>query len=198
MRVILEPSVYGTPMINRSMANKLTDAGIPVVYSDSARYTFTHAKFWIIDDRYTISTGNWTKSFFSKNREYVYSGMDIGTLDFLVSLFLSDFQHLSFKFTSQIPPQMVISPLNAREQVEKLIISAQKSIVFYIQSIDDPHIFELLSQLRYRTIKLSICTADNETNRNMMIKFPNISWKLVKNPYLHAKIIVVDNHTIFL
>jgi hypothetical protein len=62
------------------IAKKLSNAGIKVVYADNHRYSFTHAKFWIIDDTYSISTGNWTASFFTKNREYIYTDTDRATL----------------------------------------------------------------------------------------------------------------------
>lgn len=73
VRVLLEPNVYGTPTINQTVAKRLREANITITYSDAERYTFTHAKFWIVDDVYYISTGNWTKSSFSKNREYIYT-----------------------------------------------------------------------------------------------------------------------------
>jgi hypothetical protein len=63
------------------------------VYADNNRYVFTHAKFWIIDDTYSISTGNWTASFFDKNREYIYHGKDRGTLTFLEQIFIADYTH---------------------------------------------------------------------------------------------------------
>lgn len=66
---------------------------IPVKYTDNDRYVFTHAKFWIIDDVYFISTGNWTKSFFSKNREYIYSDSDATTRKFLEKIFEKDYLH---------------------------------------------------------------------------------------------------------
>jgi phosphatidylserine/phosphatidylglycerophosphate/cardiolipin synthase-like enzyme len=56
VQVLLEGNVYGSPTINRDTTKKLTDAGIPVYYSDPGRFTFTHAKFFIFDDTYIVST----------------------------------------------------------------------------------------------------------------------------------------------
>lgn len=86
--------MFGTPKINIPVFRKLNEAGIPVVYTDNHRYSFTHAKFWIIDDAYSISTGNWTVSFFDKNREYIYHDSDANTLHFLEQIFLADFTHI--------------------------------------------------------------------------------------------------------
>jgi hypothetical protein len=92
--VVLEGNVFGTPRINMPIAKKLKEAAIPVIYADNHRYSFTHAKFWIIDDSYSISTGNWTASFFTKNREYIYSDKDILTLAFLEQIFIADSTHM--------------------------------------------------------------------------------------------------------
>lgn len=122
VRVVLEGNVFGTPKINVSVARKLKEAGIQLVYADNHRYTFTHAKFWIIDDTYSISTGNWTASFFNKNREYIYTGNDLRTLSFLETLFDADMQHLAFKDFSLIPDNIVISPLDSRHKIENLML----------------------------------------------------------------------------
>ncbi len=121
VRVVLEGNVFGTPKINLSVAKKLKDTGIQVVYADNHRYTFTHAKFWIIDDTYSISTGNWTASFFNKNREYIYTGNDSKTLSFLESIFDADMSHVAFKDTSLVPSHIVLSPIDSRTKIENLI-----------------------------------------------------------------------------
>jgi polyphosphate kinase len=141
---VLEGNVFGTPKINVPVSKKLKEAGIPVVYADNHRYSFTHAKFWLIDDTYSISTGNWTVSFYTKNREYIYSGKDLVTRDFLAEIFTADMSHMSYKNTAQIPSHIVMSPLNARSQIESLITSTEHSIILYVQTLDDDHIISLI------------------------------------------------------
>ncbi len=140
MRVVLEGNVFGTPKINLPIVKKLKEANILVAYADNHRYSFTHAKFWIIDDTYSISTGNWTASFFTKNREYIYTATDSVTLRFLESIFTADSTHMGYKDISMIPSHMVMSPLNTRSQLEQLILSPENSIVFYVQTLDDEYI----------------------------------------------------------
>lgn len=43
-----------------------------------------------------------------------------------------------------------------------------------------------------------ICTADNETNLENKKQYPKLQWKLIRKPYLHAKIIIKDGNWIFL
>lgn len=74
------------------MIRHLTDMNIPLTFSDTERYAFMHAKVWIRDTTACISTGNWTRSFFVKNREFVFCTDDVRVLDFIERLFVSDAQ----------------------------------------------------------------------------------------------------------
>ncbi len=198
IRVVLEGNVFGTPRINMPVAKKLKEAGIWVIYADNHRYSFTHAKFWIIDDTYSISTGNWTASFYTKNREYIYTSTDIATMNFLENIFIADSTHMGYKDISQIPSHIVISPLNARIELEWLILSAHESLLLYVQTLDDDHIIELIGQLIASGKKVEICTADNDSNRIRQTEFPSWHWRIIRKPYLHAKVIIVDNARIFI
>lgn len=198
IRVVLEGNVFGTPRINMPIAKKLKEAGIPVIYADNHRYSFTHAKFWIIDDTYSISTGNWTASFYTKNREYIYSATDMVTLHFLEDIFTADSTHMGYKDISQIPSHIVMSPLNARSQIETLISSTQKDLTIYVQTLDDDHILALITGIIASGKKVEICTADNESNHVRQLEFPSWHWKMIRKPYLHAKVIIVDRTRVFI
>jgi cardiolipin synthase len=198
VRVALEGNVFWTPKINVPVFRKLSDAGISVVYTDNHRYTFTHAKFWIIDDSYAISTGNWTSSFFNKNREYIYHNSDSITLAFLEKIFIADSTHMGYRDIDSVPSHIVISPLDARLKIEKLLLSTQKELLIYIQTLSDDHIISLLEKINNENKKITICTADNESNNARKIEFPGLSWKTIKKPYLHAKVIIVDHSRVFI
>ncbi len=198
VQVVLEGNVFGTPRINMPIAKKLKEANIRVVYADNHRYSFTHAKFWIIDNTYSISTGNWTASFFTKNREYIYSAIDIATLRFLENIFTADSTHMGYKDISGIPSHIVMSPLDARSKIETLILSTEKSIIIYVQTLDDEHILALIASLIATGKKIEICTADNESNRVRQIEFASWHWKMIRKPYLHAKVIIVDHSEVFI
>lgn len=148
VQISLEGNVYGTPAINRPVYEFFKQHNIKVSYTDNNRFTFTHAKFWIIDDIYAISTGNWTRSFFDKNREYIFLGRDNSTRNFLEFIFQKDFLHESFSQLSDIPPQVVISPLNARQKILEFISKTQDSIYIYVQSITDPEVIAALEKLK--------------------------------------------------
>ena len=197
IRIVLEGNVFGTPRINMPVAKKLKDAWISVVYADNDRYSFTHAKFWIIDDTYSISTGNWTASFFSKNREYIYSSTDKTTLRFLEEIFISDSTHMGYKKIHEIPTHIVISPLDARKKIENLLYQTQNRLTIYVQTLDDEHIISIIDWLIESGKYIEICTADNDSNRARQLQYPSWRWKLIRKPYLHAKVIIVDRSQVF-
>ncbi len=198
VRVLLEKNVYGNPIINNATIKKLRDAGVPLVFSDPLRYTFTHAKFWIIDDSYVISTGNFTKSFFEKNREYMYRGTDPLTRSFLEQIFLADTASLAFRDTKSIPSHMVLSPVDSREKIANLIQSTEEDIVVFVQSLDDPVILRLLADRKSAGKKVIICTADNGLDEKNGSLVPEVPWFVTKKIYLHAKIVLVDSGSVFL
>jgi phosphatidylserine/phosphatidylglycerophosphate/cardiolipin synthase-like enzyme len=92
----------------------------------------------------------------------------------------------------------VISPLDTRTKIESLIHSTEKELMIYIQTLDDDHILSVLQNLQSENKKVTICTADNESNVRRMLEFPNLHWKKIRKPYLHAKVIIVDHSRIFI
>jgi hypothetical protein len=138
------------PRVNAGVVKILREKGIQVAYTDNVLYNFTHAKFFIIDDEYFISTGNLTVSFFRKNREFLFSGNDDITRIFLEKLFLSDFsQQISIR-PLQIPPYLVISPVGARERIIAFMSSARSSVHVYVQSVSDKTLLHELNILQQR------------------------------------------------
>ena len=54
---------------------------------------------------------------------------------------------------------------------------------------DDGDVIDAIVQLQNRGISVEICTADNETNSKNQKKLQSIlHWKMIKKPYLHAKV----------
>lgn len=196
VRVLLERNVYDLPRVNVPLFSALEKSWIPVKYTDSYRFTFTHAKFWIIDDIYFISTGNLTKSFFESNRDFVYSSSDTQSLDFLTELFFWDFSYL-WVDRSKIPNHIVLSPVDARAKIEYLLEHAQHDIKIYTQTLADNRIIELLQKKDTEWVNVEVCTADNESNRESS-SWSTLDWVYIKKPYLHGKIILVDDVYIFL
>ena len=178
VRVILEGNVYGLPYANTRVLNTLKDAWVPVVYADGYQFTFTHAKFWIVDDRYYISTGNITKSFFQSNRDFVFSSQDTTILDFLLEVFSHDFDYITLNL-STIPTPIVLSPIDSRSKIEFLLQGAQSDITIYNQTLTDETIIDILREKEAQWVLVRVCTADNESNRESIDVY-SFPWALVK------------------
>jgi cardiolipin synthase len=197
VKIILEPNVYGTPTINKNVYKSLEEHDIAVSYADTYRYVFTHAKFAIIDNRYFISTWNFTQSFFTKNRDFIVSDTWDGIVSFLSSIFLRDFDHLGTKDLESIPDNLVISPIDSRDKIYALLKEAKTRIIIYTQTLQDSEILTILSQAQENNIHVEICSAKNETNsqnKNMW----GFEWNTITKPYLHAKVIFIDEESVFI
>ncbi len=197
IRVILEGNVYGSPEINRSTYKKLKSAGITVKYADNGHFTFTHAKFWIIDSSYFISTGNFSHAAFTSNRELILSWQDSVIKNNLEKIFLSDSSyHL---YTEKTIPGLVISPISMRSGIESLMASATQSINIYVQSFTDEHLLELLQKKVNAGISVTLCMADkwdDDGSDDLALRKlsgSGIFIKKIKKPYPHLKFINIDN-----
>ncbi len=198
IKVLLEGNVYGLPQGNQNTIQWLQEQGIPLFFSDSNRYTFTHAKFWIIDDTYCISTGNWTRSSFSSNREYIFCAHNDSTRKILESMFLADTEQQAWKDRSKIPQELVISPLNARESILHFIAGTHQDLLIYTQSVTDSEVLNALNTLYNEGKTIHVCTADNSQNRDAADTFDGMEWYFSKKPYPHTKLMVRDETTVFL
>ncbi len=199
VRVILEPNVYKTPTINRSIASYFQKRWVDIVYSDNDRYKFTHAKFWIIDSRFFVSTWNLTYSLF-KNKEYIifWDNKEIHT--FLTSLFAADFSHKNLSNKIKFPDSLAVAPINARSWVKYLLQHADSHIQLYMQYISDQDILDQLANLKKTkpTISIDICVSGTQENRELASVYPQFRWKQASSPYLHAKVMILDSTTVFL
>jgi phosphatidylserine/phosphatidylglycerophosphate/cardiolipin synthase-like enzyme len=99
VRVLLERNVYQTPRINDAVIEKLSKVGISTKYT-SENFTFTHMKLWFIDRMWCVSTGNWSYTSFTKNREFIFCSEDILAMKSLEEIFLSDYQYRTPNFQS--------------------------------------------------------------------------------------------------
>lgn len=71
VEIILENEIFGNDAIAAQTRKELMESGIRVIDPDHDRYTFTHAKMIIIDQKiYYVGTGNFSYSSFKTNKEF--------------------------------------------------------------------------------------------------------------------------------
>lgn len=117
-----------------------------MTYADNDRYNFTHAKFWLLDDKYCVSTGNFTYSSFQKNRDIIVCDTKKEILSILENTYIADQKRIQPVFSLSIPANIAMSPINMRSDLFEFIQGAKESLFVYVQSVSDTEILELLQQ----------------------------------------------------
>lgn len=200
VKILLEGNVYNAPNVNKETYKQFKDAWIDVRYASNQLYTFTHSKFAIIDSQFIISTANLSYTSFTKNREFFFLSSDAEILEFLIQLFLTDFEKKEAIFA--IPKEIVLSPINSRKQLENSIQNAKKEVIIYTQSLSDIKILNLLKEVSKNGVKVSICIANNEDINTDILSLPekykNITLSRPKKPYIHTKTILIDTDFIYI
>ena len=200
VRVILEGNVYMTPRINDPTIDILRSASIPFAYADNHNYSFTHIKTWIIDDRWCVSTGNWTYTSFTKNREFIYCSNDIPILHDLVEIFDADFRHVNPYLPDWLDHRIGLASENIRPWIYQRLDNAQKTIILYNQTISDESILTLLKKKSREGVAVEICQADRETLWSGSADIQEFWFPALtsKKPYLHAKVFLIDGEYVIL
>ena len=195
LRVILEENVYETPRINDPAIKSFRSHSIQAEYS-SDDFAFTHMKLWIIDNLWCVSTGNWSYSSFTKNREFIFCSTDESILLSLEEIFLSDFKHIPPVFSKQwLDARIWLAPFNLRDFLNKQIFSAKNEIIAYNQSISDPEILKILSEKQKNHVHVELCQSTKSSTGSDYFEIPLFT---SDKPYLHAKIFLLDGKDIIL
>ena len=194
VKVILEPNPYGNPYINKKTYATLQKANIVVVWADATKYTYTHAKFFLIDGSFVIMTANMTHSAFVTNREFFIRGSDSNIFIVLQKIFSADFDHEAISLSNQ---NLVISPIDSRKKLESLLSTAQKTILLYSETFDDKSILQILENKSSSGTKINVILADPKkvsSNQKTIDFLKSIGVQVFtpKKPIIHAKALIID------
>jgi phosphatidylserine/phosphatidylglycerophosphate/cardiolipin synthase-like enzyme len=190
VRVILDRSKIDT---NQKYFDLLVAAGAEVKWSDAA-FTYTHSKYFIVDDRVAVmSTGNYSKSFsIDKERNFVAVDRDPADVHDLVTLFDAD-------WTRSAPvmdcTRMIVSPINARQRILELIASAQTTLTIESMQFADTDVREAVDARITAGVDVRVLLADADwidanASAATFLKDRGVTVKWI--PHLHTKAIVAD------
>jgi phosphatidylserine/phosphatidylglycerophosphate/cardiolipin synthase-like enzyme len=127
----------------RKLEMRLLEAGLTVsrTADDLVRY---HDKFIVIDQRVLFVLGfNFTKREISKRRSMGIITRKRSLVAEAVALFEADATRQAFTSTA---PDLVISPINARARLEKLLTKTKSSLRIYDPSLTDGPMLRLLKK----------------------------------------------------
>lgn len=166
---------------------------------DKMKTTYVHSKFALIDSGFLIQTSNLTHSAFFINREYFFYSQHNWVYQSLATIFEKDRNWQAIK-NSDIHPNLLVCPINCRSVLEYMISSAEKSIIIQNQYVEDPRLLWLLEDKIKVLWSWNVQIQLPETDKNKLLQQKR--WKsivkLIKKPYIHAKMMLIDKQILYL
>lgn len=198
VKVLLEKNPYLATNINNNAYEELKKKQVNISWSNTNNYALNHSKMIIIDDLVIISTGNFTYSSFTQNRDIFIFIEEKELVKNFLELFDYDFNWIK-KWV--INKNIVLSPINSRDKITKLLESAENNIKMQIPYFSDNEIVDKIIEIKNKKdldIKVIIpTTAIEDENTKKLIQ----NWiRIFKIPKykLHSKAILVDDKVIFI
>ncbi|NDK08646.1 hypothetical protein EOM39_05405 [Candidatus Gracilibacteria bacterium] len=194
VKVLMEKNVYMANNINKKAYDEFVKNNIPVVWSDSTDYALNHSKYFIIDDLLVLSTGNWSYSMFTKNRDFMLFIRDKKILEKLLQTFNYDYtKERKYVYDDNL----VLSPFFSREKLEFLIKNAKTEIKLYFPYFGDESFQSILEDKLDENVVVKIIT--DKKNENLD-EFKSLGFDIKVLPKLteHAKIILIDNKYLYI
>jgi cardiolipin synthase A/B len=192
VNVLLDGNPLGLESYARRTYDELTAADIPTRWTAST-FEFTHAKFMVIDDREAIiSTANFSASAFESNREVLAIDKGGAEVRDLSNLFRDDWNRTAFALHD---PELIISPINARQDLTRLISHARHTIDIYDEEMEDPALETLLTRMAKAGVRVRVLLptgAASGSHRPPASLLAAVQVRELSSPYVHAKVIMID------
>ncbi len=211
VRVMLEMHPVGGGSSPRKILDQLIAAGAKAQASDPG-FALTHEKGMIIDGTTAfIMTSNFTRAALggtsggkagTKNREYDIIDTNIQDVQAVIAIFNADWDHTTAHFND---PNLVVSPVNSRNDFISLISSAHSTILLEGEEMQDSRIEQALVNAAKHGVHVQVILPSprsdaNDSNSQGINTIKQGSVQVKEDPrlYMHAKIIVVDGRKAFI
>ncbi len=199
VKVILEKNPYKAYNINNKHFKYLQDNWVNVVWSNPKNYSLNHAKFMLLDNLAIVSTGNFSYSTFTKNRDLFITTKQRDIVEKLENIFDADFR---WQQVSVYHDNMIISPSDSRTKFRVLFEWATESIDLYFQYIADDNLQDLLIKKAQQWIKIRLIVSQNsyEDDSAQLTILENawIQIGYLDKQKMHSKAILIDNKYLFI
>ena len=137
-----------------------------------------------------------------EKRDFSITLSEKDQLDALKAFFFHDYEQEHYNSDRLEKLGFVIGPENQREHFENLIKTAKKSIHIYAADFNDKSICKIIEDALKRSIKIYVISTPNffgfnEQSLNTQFYLKRIKQfgaeiKIVRQPFIHAKIIMID------
>jgi phosphatidylserine/phosphatidylglycerophosphate/cardiolipin synthase-like enzyme len=197
VRVILEQYPFGGAGNPEEVADQLRHSGAEVRWA-SHEFSFSHLKTIVVDKSSAIVMNlNLSRSSFEDNREFGLVTTVQTDVESVQAVFDVDWNRTKLAD----PGSLVVSPLNSRAVLTELIDSAEKSVDIFAEVIRDGEIVDRLSKSSGHGVSVRIILSpdDDPVNLNVLktLRDAGVEIRLMAEPYVHAKAIIVDGRTAF-
>ncbi len=194
VRVLLEERPFGGGRYAALGYRLLQDAGVRVRWANEGAFRYTHEKAMVVDGRTAgIFTFNLTSSGIYSNREFGVIDSDPADARTLTSIFDADWSRRRIGVSS---PRLVISPNNARSDLQRIIDGARRTLDVYAEEVADGSIEAHLASARHRRVRVRLITSSDSPGVETLRR-SGIAVAIMPQPYVHAKAMVADGREVF-
>jgi phosphatidylserine/phosphatidylglycerophosphate/cardiolipin synthase-like enzyme len=186
--------------VNDKYRLQLEAAGAKFQWSDP-KFSYMHAKSMVVDGREAlVTTGNYSRSYMLKERNYVARITDAQDVSDLAALFDADW---SKKTPDLSCTRLLVSPINAQPRLVALIKSAKTSIDIESMQFSDKAVQDAVFERKAAGVSVRVILAAPgwiETNDGVgdELKKKAIAARWLGTPGVHVKAIVVDGAQAYL
>ncbi len=213
VKIILDRNIATRSKASPGIIQELTDAGAEVQLSSPA-FSITHEKSLLIDKKTLFITTMNLMKIPDKFRDYGLVTENKAAVAEYQKFFDVDWKNAQDR-TGITPPsqtRLVWSPLASTAQLTKLIASAKVSVDLAVENLGSEDIANALAQAKANKVNVRVvvpaCVMGETPNRNepyldrLMNAGANVRVMAgpysADNPYMHAKLIVVDGKKFYL
>ena len=208
VRVMLEQHPYGSGSVAATETlDRLKAAGVNAQPTNPA-FALTHEKGMVIDGSTAyIMTANFTASAlgsgsYTMNREYGIIDTNAQDVQAVTNIFNADWNRSTPQMSD---PNLVVSPVNSRNDFTSLIDSAHKTLLIEAEEMQDSEIEQAIVNAGQRGVKVQVIlpspssssSGDSNSGGINAINHPDIQVEEDPHLYMHAKIIIVDGQKAF-
>lgn len=195
VRVMLEEHPFGGGSYAEEAYSRLRAENVTVRWANETAFTYTHEKAMVVDGRLAgIFTFNLTGSGFSRNREFGVIDRSSADARTLATVFDADWARRPVRIGRT---RLVLSPSNARSDLDSLINSAHHTLDLYAEEVADSGMENRLIAARNRHVRVRLITSSDSAGVEELRR-AGIGVTVLSSPYIHAKAIVADGRRVFI
>ena len=205
VRVMLEPHPFGSSSPTRTI-DQLKAAGAKVEDS-SPSFALTHEKGMIIDGTTAyIMTSNFSRAALGgyssnssyNNREYDIVDTNAQDVQAVTAIFQADWNRSTASFND---PNLVVSPVNSRNDLTALINSAHHTLLIENEEMNDSSIEQALVNAAQHGVQVQVILPGSSSSSYSQgidtIKQGGVQVREDSRLYIHAKMFIVDGQKAF-